>query len=139
MPRSWVKQGTRLHIIDPTFGTDLWISKSAVDAESDGYFLIPDRGQALAWREASKSEIAQVRGMGFPSTVESGATTPGDCECRQKSKLMATYGFDEMVVSVHIVDTPVGYTPPKGPAVDATLTYNQREAFQPATFQLFQR
>ncbi|HTS48202.1 MAG TPA: RHS repeat-associated core domain-containing protein [Bryobacteraceae bacterium] len=131
------QEGTRLHIIDPTFGTDLWISKAAVDTESDGYFLIPDGGQALAWREASKSEIAQVRGMGYPATVETGATTPSDCECQKTSKLMATYGFHEMVVSVHIVDTPVGYAPPKGPPVEVTLTYNQREAFQPATFSYF--
>ncbi len=130
--------GTRFHIIDPTFGSDLWITKSAIDAESDGYFLVPNQSRMLAWREATKKETAQVHGMGFPGSVEAGATTPADCQCQQKSPPpMAIYAFHEMLVSLHISDTPVGYTPPKGPDAKVTLTYNQREAFQPANFSYF--
>src|SRR6266498_2560490 len=47
---------------------------------------------------------------------------------------MARYAFHTMAVSLNIVDTPVGYTPPRGPVVEFTLTYNQREAGQPASF-----
>ncbi|MDR2156025.1 MAG: hypothetical protein LBE78_13555 [Burkholderiaceae bacterium] len=36
------------------------------------------------------------------------------------------------LVSLRLSDTPVGYTPPVGYAVHTTLTYNQREASQPA-------
>ncbi len=136
--------GKRFHIIDPTFGTDLWITKSAIDAESDGYFLVPQKSETLAWREATGTETAQVRGMGYPSSVEQGSTCPCDVQTGGTASAgnnggsnqppMATYTFTEMVVSLHITDTPVGYTPPVGPSTKVTLTYNQREAGQPATF-----
>ncbi|MDR2990359.1 MAG: Ig-like domain repeat protein, partial [Burkholderiaceae bacterium] len=37
------------------------------------------------------------------------------------------------LVSLRLFDTPVGYTPPVGYDVHTTLTYNQREASQPAS------
>jgi RHS repeat-associated protein len=131
------ENGTRFHIIDPTFGTDLWITKPAIDAESDGYFLVANPSRAAAWREASVAETAQVRGMGYPGGVEAGATTPQDCNCGGPTSPMATYSFTEMVVSLHITDTPVGYAPARGPSVKVTLNYNQREAYQPANFNFF--
>ena len=139
--------GKRFHIIDPTFGTDLWITRAAIDAESDGYFLVPERDKQLAWREATGAETAHVRGMGYPQSSEPGATTPGDinaddppsgdCGCQQNPAPMAKYNFTEMLVNLHITDTPVGYMPPKGPSVKVTLNYNQREAYQPAAFSYF--
>src|SRR5215472_1094854 len=42
-----------------------------------------------------------------------------------------------MLVSLNLNDIPVGYQPPKGPAVRIRLTYNQREASQPANFGFF--
>ena len=50
---------------------------------------------------------------------------------------MCGYDFTEMVVSLNLNDRPVGYAPPKGPPVYLTLTYNQREANQPANFSFF--
>jgi YD repeat-containing protein len=47
---------------------------------------------------------------------------------------MARHSMHAMVVSLNIVDSPVGYAPPRGPAVEFTLTYNQRDAAQPANF-----
>ena len=84
------QDGKRFHVIDPTFGADLWITKSAIDAESDGYFLVPTQSNVtLAWRQAPPLETAQVRGMGYPGGVESGASTTGDgsaqqCPCERK-------------------------------------------------------
>ncbi|NOQ78113.1 MAG: RHS repeat protein, partial [Gammaproteobacteria bacterium] len=52
-------------------------------------------------------------------------------------KGMPKYRVHTMLVSLNITDTPVGYEPPKGPAVPVTLTYNQREAYQPADFTFF--
>ena len=43
----------------------------------------------------------------------------------------------QVPVSVTINDTPVGYAATKGPSVKMTLTYNQREATQPANFTWF--
>ena len=47
---------------------------------------------------------------------------------------MAAYGFHFLRASLSIFDTPVGYSPPRGPDVRFEVTYNQREAYQPATF-----
>ena len=50
------------------------------------------------------------------------------------SKGMAVSSVHLMLVSLNIVDTPVGYSPPVGPSVRFTVTYNQRDANQPANF-----
>ncbi len=47
---------------------------------------------------------------------------------------MPRYSFHALRASLHITDTPLGYTPPRGPSVNFTVTYNQREATQPQTF-----
>ncbi len=47
---------------------------------------------------------------------------------------MAQYSMEALLVSLFIWDTPVGYTPPRGPDVHFQVEYNQREAFQPSTF-----
>ncbi|MGH9460491.1 MAG: hypothetical protein ACRD1X_04705 [Vicinamibacteria bacterium] len=47
---------------------------------------------------------------------------------------MAVYTFHELLASLSITDTPVGYDPPVGSSVRFRVTYNQREAGQPQTF-----
>lgn len=47
---------------------------------------------------------------------------------------MPRYNVTSSVVSLTISDTPVAYHSPFGPAMGFTVTYNQREANQPATF-----
>ena len=47
---------------------------------------------------------------------------------------MAVYRFHFLRASLSITDVPVGYSPPRGPEVRFRVTYNQREAYQPATF-----
>ena len=37
-----------------------------------------------------------------------------------------------MMVSLHVEDTPLGYTPPFGPAIGLRVSYNERETVQPA-------
>jgi len=52
----------------------------------------------------------------------------------QTPPCMAQYSMQAMLISLHVWDTPVGYTPPRGPDVHFQVEYNQREAFQPSTF-----
>src|SRR5207248_9752472 len=47
---------------------------------------------------------------------------------------MARYSAHSMLASLNIVDTPIHYKPPRGPAINFTITYNQREGQQPQTF-----
>ncbi|MCW5560212.1 MAG: RHS repeat protein, partial [Verrucomicrobiae bacterium] len=43
-------------------------------------------------------------------------------------------GIDLLFISLSLKDTPLGYTPPLGPAVNLSVFYNQRESAQPANF-----
>lgn len=157
------RNGDRYRIQDPTFGSqDIWISRAAVDAESSGYFLVPGQDSRSLWRDVSASEAENVRGMGYTASNFPLATTPQDFTClcltvadnasnvstaiRQWGGMstpdsvgppLTQYDMTEMVVSLKLSDTPVGYTPPVGPAVHLTVTYNQREANQPANFSYF--
>jgi YD repeat-containing protein len=47
---------------------------------------------------------------------------------------MARYTAHAMLASLNIEDTPLRYSPPRGPAINFTVTYNQRESHQPQTF-----
>lgn len=129
----------RYHIQDPIFGEDLWVTRDAIDSEASGYFLVPTQQLQAGWRPIQLAEADNLHGMGYTGSTTPGNTTPqddkskpGDC-----NNGMCDYNFTEMVVSLNLNDTPVGYAPPKGPAVYTSLTYNQREASQPANFGFF--
>lgn len=47
---------------------------------------------------------------------------------------MARYSVHSMLVSLNIQDTPLRFSAPYGPNVGFTVTYNQRETQQPASF-----
>ncbi|HSB97888.1 MAG TPA: RHS repeat-associated core domain-containing protein, partial [Spongiibacteraceae bacterium] len=135
------EENGRYHLKDPTFGTDLWITKGALDTESSGYFLLPSKKLAEGFRSVSMAEASQVHGRGLTADQVPRATTPKDekghppcSDSGPPNGGMCGANFHSMVVSLNLTDTPVGYQPPKGPSVFVTLTYNQREAYQPATF-----
>jgi RHS repeat-associated protein len=146
----------RYHIKDPTFGEDLWVTRGALDTETSGYFLALGKHDTGPWRLATNDEAAHVRGMGVidqlfpPSTwpwappcnsrcgsIALGISAPREFAPAPLSLGMTSYYFKEMLNSLTLVDSPVGYTPPKGPSVPVTVTYNQMEASQPANFSFF--
>ena len=129
----------RYRIEDPTFGQDLWVTRDAIDTEGSGYFLALRDQDSAGWRDVGADEASQIRGMGYTTSNKPSATTPQDDKTKgcSGSGGMCGYDFTEMVVSLNLNDRPVGYAPPKGPPVYVTLTYNQREASQPANFSFF--
>jgi RHS repeat-associated protein len=151
--------GDRLHLKDPTFGTDLWISRDALDAEASGYFLVPsEQTHGKPWQTVSRAEATTPRGMGYTNASDPTATRRSDdtecpkklCPVEKQNKGEAAappppppghglveYDVHSMLVSLNLRDTPVGYRPPRGPSAEVTFTYNQREAYQPATFGYF--
>jgi len=123
-------------IQDPTFGKDIWVTRSTIDDEASGYCLVRSGALPEQWQTVEATEAAKVWGKG-----QSWYSDPERDKCNDKktgsncgSKGMAQYAFHAMLVSLNIVDTPVGYTPPLGPPVNFQITYNQREAKQPNTF-----
>ncbi|MFZ2208929.1 MAG: cysteine peptidase family C39 domain-containing protein, partial [Porticoccaceae bacterium] len=142
------------HLKDPTFGRDLWVTRGALEAESSGYFLVPTTTKPAHFRAVALAEAARVRGMGTTSSSMTTSNRPTDDSAQtchvapaaggsgfppRKPPFfgMCGYSFTEMVVSLRLKDTPVGYRPPKGDPVFITLTYNQREANQPGIFSYF--
>jgi RHS repeat-associated protein len=129
----------RFHLEDPTFGTDLWITRDAIDAEASGYFLAPSGEGSSGWRAVGPSEAEGVRGMGFTSLQQFGANLLSELLAHFKSCShgMCDYNITMLTVGVHLEDTPVGYTPPRGPDAHVLIVYNQREDSQPGTFGWF--
>jgi YD repeat-containing protein len=127
----------RYRIQDPTFASgDQWVTARAIDEESSGYYLVPSNApQSSQWRTASLDEASRVRGMGYTTQNQPGATTPTDATARGcGSRGMCVADAKLMTLGLNLNDTPVGYSPQKGPPVLVRLTYNQREAGQPAVF-----
>ena len=131
----------RFEIQDPTFGhQSLWVTRPALDAEASGYFLAPVKDAAKAgWREVDAGQAAHIWGAGpiaalFNFFFGPPANPPCDkCPCGG----MCGANISEQAVALMVTDRPVGYAPPKGPSAEVTITYNQREAAQPANFNYF--
>jgi YD repeat-containing protein len=136
------KQGDLFHVQDPTFGQDLWLTEETVNDQSSGYFMVPDNLSIADenWQPVAMAQAESVYGQGYTASSDEDRTTPCD---QKKSKDpcgvinetgMADYDVHTMLVSLTITDTPLSYSPPKGQPIHFTLTYNQREANQPANF-----
>ncbi len=107
-----------------------------MDKESSGYFLAPKGKLTSGLPIVSAAEGARVWGRAHwcggevTATRNSDVKAGGDkCEGQQG---MARYSFHAMLSSLNIEDTPFTYSPPRGPSIDFTVTYNQREFGQPA-------
>lgn len=77
-----------------------------------------------------KPNDATAGGTGQDGSGENGPLNGGD-DCHG----MARYTVDLLTVSLKITDTPIQYMPPRGPEVNFTLSYNQRDADQSPTQQ----
>lgn len=141
----------RYLLSDPILGDGMWISRAALESEGTGYALIPESADVNAgWVNATEAEGALVIGHcahGSPASnvppcdVEkvksvlccSGGGAGGGCGAGT-CKGMAGYSFHPVQAALQIFDTPVSYTPPRGPAVPFTVTYMHRDQMLPQVF-----
>lgn len=123
------------YLEDPTFGPAYTATHDALDAEASGYFLVPAGPLPAGWSLVTDTEAASIWGKGNTTANDPDATRPTDDKsCEGSSAGMPVASAHLMAVSLNLEDTPLGYSPPVGPAVVLTLTYNQREAGQPSSF-----
>lgn len=132
------------HGLDISSSGSHWIGRRALDAESSGYFLVPAGKLPSGWQPVAITEGGSVWGRSGPAagidpknTGKCDAKSHPKCpprDCKRGASGMPVCDIHLAVVSLNIVDTPVGYVPPYGPAVSFTVTYNQREASQPTPF-----
>lgn len=119
---------------DPTFGNDTWMSRKAVLAEGSGYFVAPVQKVAKEHAAVSAKDGDGIFGKGHSGNSDLRATTKCDRNSNCSSNhAMAGYGFHFMLASLTVSDTPVIIPAPYGPSIGLTVTYNQREAYQPST------
>ena len=133
-----LKEINGLYLVqDPAFGDEYWASRAVLEAEASGYFLVRDGDLPQGWSPVTVEEGQNVWGKGLPpngsNPNNTKKTDKKNPPCPPKKAPMAQYAFHAMLVSLNIVDTPVGYTPPRGPDVHFQVTYNQREANQVTT------
>jgi len=124
---------------DPTFTDDFWVTTKALDEESSGYYLIPEGPLPGGWQPVDPEEGQNVWGKG-----NAGSFTPPKPLCPNDAPNgcpscgggggsggddtgMAVYGVDAARIDLSMSDTPVGYVPPKGPAVTFSVSYQHRE------------
>ena len=128
--------GDLYELQDPTFGNSTWATRQALEAETSGYFLIASRPLPEGWRTVDEAEGATVWGKGIASgnsgqhITRNDLATGGSCPATG----MAVPRIHLMDVNLSLVDNPLGYAPPVGPAVKFVVRYNQRDSFQPANF-----
>jgi len=144
---------------DPTIRSgELWMTLAALDGEASGYFLTPaDSSTRTKWRTVDRTEAARVWGKGNTAASRPGGAgdpTAGSDPGGSKPPRppadpnfspnggkppcpLCSYDIKESSVSVSLSDVPVGYVPPIGPPAKLTISYNQREDSQPATFSFF--
>jgi RHS repeat-associated protein len=140
---------------DPTFGASGWIAASAkaIDAETSGYFLVPEsvmKANAKAgWRivGANSAEAKAVYGMGYSTAPGPGNNACWNTQSQPQNSSptpsqtllgpqMCVANASSMLVSLKLSDTPVGYAPQKGVPAYTQIVYNSREDLQPATFNI---
>ena len=122
---------------DPTFGDQLFVSRAALDAETSGYFLVPqDKILPAGWRYVEESEGETVWGKGNTGSNDPNRTGLGDVSVKScpNDRGMAAYDVNALLVSLAISDVPLSYSPPRGPSIAFSLRYAQREANQPTSF-----
>jgi YD repeat-containing protein len=123
---------------NPLLDNGRWMSREALDEESSGYYLVAGDRNETGWRTAAKAEAGNVWGRclfsAFDLTQLMAWAVKTIHDIFAPSCGMPHYDFHAALASLNIVDTPLGYTPPLGPPVQFTVTYNQKESFQPAIF-----
>lgn len=125
------EENGRYLVRDATFsrlyGQQMWISKAALEEESDGYFLVPEGLLPSGWEKCSVEEGKNIWGKGAPTAKDP------DSHCKTcppgSVRAMAGYQMTLMLAGLYITDIPLFYEPPVGPAVEFSIAYNQRDSF----------
>ena len=128
----------RYLVEDAAFGPEycVWMDRDTLLRESSGYFLIPREDLQPQWRSLGPQEADGIWGRSTSVSTDGNGSSPldrktdgqgGDPPCAG----LPACAVHLLVVSLNIVDTPVGYSPPRGLPVRFTVTYNQRDLNQP--------
>jgi len=124
------RDGLLLRSEDATFRNKTWLSDATLDEQASGYFLVHSGPLPAGWRVVTDLEADGVWGRGVTHESDPDATTPYDLTAKPPAPCngMASWNVHLLLASQIIQDTPVGYTPPVGPPIYFTVTYNSASA-----------
>jgi hypothetical protein len=89
---------------DPTFDADMWVSPSALNAESSGYFLVASSSSLPdGWKRIDEIEGSNIWGKGVHTGSIKEATTTDAKLCKDPCPAvgMPNYNFNTMLASLH--------------------------------------
>ncbi len=126
-------------VADPTFVSDQWISAADLEAESSGYFLVPENQRPAGWQSVLEAETRLVFGRGYPYNINDARdkgckispTNPRQV-CVPCSGMPAWW-VTEPYINVWFADEPVSYTTSRGEQMAFRLTIKQRDS-PPSSF-----
>src|SRR5581483_9906144 len=112
------------------FRNKTWLSDATLDEQASGYFLVHSGPLPAGWRVVTDLEADGVWGRGVTHESDPDATTPYDLTAKPPAPCngMASWNVHLLLARQIIQDTPVGYTPPVGPPIYFTVTYNSASA-----------
>ncbi|MDD2710648.1 MAG: hypothetical protein PHV34_21930, partial [Verrucomicrobiae bacterium] len=134
------EQNGRYRVLDLSMGGELWVSRQVFEEEGSGYWLIPSGPLPGGWNKVEKDEGDKVWGKGNTNGEPVKASGKGEINCptcpspNGSATKMAQYTVLAALTSLMVFDTPMGYAPPVGPAVEFQVLYSEREASQPSIF-----
>jgi RHS repeat-associated protein len=121
------EENERYLVKDPTFVTDFWMSAKALNEESSGVFLFAadkTTGQLPNGWSLLGAEKSQIFGKGVATTQDENNQPPPVYACQLP---MAAVSFNMFEAKAYVTDTPLSYSPPRGPAMAFQLNYYQGE------------
>lgn len=124
----------RYRVQDPTFDMSgsFWIRLPVIEAESDGYFLVPSGELPAGWTKVTRDEGENVWGKG----VGTGCKPQGPGQQKQCTGTscttcpMAVASAWKMQADLTVTDTPVSYSSPVGD-VEFSVVYSENDPGTP--------
>jgi RHS repeat-associated protein len=115
---------------DVALGGQLQITDAALLDEATGYVMVPSSAAAQVGRAVTSEEGQNVIGHCVPGWPYD----DDDCNCPSGGGPgMPTYAIHPVSTAITLSDTPVSYTPARGPALPFHIRYNQRTQRLPQT------
>jgi len=113
---------------DVALGGQLQMTDGALLDEATGYVMVPSPAAVQVGRAVTSEEGQNVVGHCVP-----GWPFDDDCPCRGGGKGMPIYAIHPVSTAITISDTPVGYSPARGPELPFQLWYSSRTQRLPQT------
>ena len=123
--------------MDRFYGNTLDQDRAAFEAEASGLFLVRAGALPTGWQAVDAVTAENTWGCGDTGPdITKGSDTCADPHtgCGGGPGMMG-FSFNLHKVAVRLSDTPVFYTPPRGPEMSFTVTYAEKADTDPSTYK----